>query len=461
MNPKRRTLLKGLAVGGAAVGLGGVGLGHLQAVGARRGADGAFVPGTTDQLAAWLRGTSGAVAIRGAGYSMGGQTQAGGGAQIDMRRMNRVVGFDGAAKTIRVQAGITWRALLDHIDPKNLSVAIMQSYSNFSVGGSLSVNCHGRYVGAGPVVNSVRAIQLLTADGKLHELRPGDPLFAGAIGGYGLVGVITEVELGLVDNTRIQRETRRVALADYPDFFAESIQGRAVLHNADLMPPHFDAPVAITWRRTEDQATIGVRLIARDQDYTTEQWELLAVSELASGPSLRQRYETEPLERAGRVVCWRNHEASLDARSLDPVRPALSEYLLQEYFIPVGAFHSFAREMQRTFARYEPNVLNISIRHSPADTSTLLPWAKQEVFSFVVYHKQRLWAGDSSARGWSQRLIDAALDHGGRHYLPYRLHATKNQVERGYPGLDAMKQLRAVHDPQRRMTNRMWQAYGV
>jgi hypothetical protein len=33
--------------------------------------------------------------------------------------------------------------------------------------------------------------------------------------------------------------------------------------------------------------------------------------------------------------------------------------------------------------------VNVSVRHSPADPLALLPWAKEEVFSFAVFCKQR------------------------------------------------------------------------
>lgn len=71
----------------------------------------------------------------------------------------------------------------------------MQSYANFTVGGSVSVNAHGRYVGHGPVGRSVRALQLVLADGSLVEAGPDTQpeLFRAAIGGYGAVGIITEV----------------------------------------------------------------------------------------------------------------------------------------------------------------------------------------------------------------------------------------------------------------------------
>jgi FAD/FMN-containing dehydrogenase len=60
-----------------------------------------------------------------------------------------------------------WRDLQKVIDKHNLSVKIMQTYANFTVGGSVSVNCHGRYIGHGPIVSSVLELKLITASGQL------------------------------------------------------------------------------------------------------------------------------------------------------------------------------------------------------------------------------------------------------------------------------------------------------
>jgi FAD/FMN-containing dehydrogenase len=68
-----------------------------------------------------------------------------------MRRMNGRVWLRPAERTVRVQAGMRWRDLQDRLDPHGLAVKTMRRYSNFSVGGSVSVNCRGRYVGHGPV----------------------------------------------------------------------------------------------------------------------------------------------------------------------------------------------------------------------------------------------------------------------------------------------------------------------
>jgi hypothetical protein len=69
----------------------------------------------------------------------------------------------------RSLAGMSWRELQDHLDPKGLAVKTMQSDANFSIGGAVSVNAHGRYVGHGPVGHSLRALQLVLADGRVIE----------------------------------------------------------------------------------------------------------------------------------------------------------------------------------------------------------------------------------------------------------------------------------------------------
>lgn len=420
-------------------------------------------PTTSEAVSTALLRSDAPVSIGGGRFSMGGQIAASDSLHLDMRGLNRLLHLDVAGRRVRVQAGMRWRDLQTLIDPHDLSVAIMQSFSNFSIGGSVSVNCHGRYVGKGPLANSIVALRMVAASGESFELsRDSHPeLFHAAIGGYGGLGVITEVELALDVNGRIAREAEFVALADYPEWFREHVLGRgdAVLHNADLAPPRYDRPLAVTWRRTEAPATVAERLIPEGQAYSREQSLIWATSELPFGDEVREKNLTQRQLRE-HPVAWRNHEASLDVASLEPRTRKFSTYLLQEYFIPVEGFAAFAADLRRILTAHDVNALNVSIRHSPADATTLLRWAPREVFSFVLYYKERSsrWADDDSAR-WTRKLIGAALDTGGRYYLPYRLHATKEQFAQAYPEAEAFAALKARVDPRFRFRNRLWERY--
>lgn len=418
-------------------------------------------PATTDGIVAALRTWRGAVCIAGARFSMGGQTREPDALQLDLAGMDRLLALDAHARVARVQAGMRWRRLQALLDPHDLSVKVMQSYSNFSVGGSVSVNCHGRYIGESAIATTVRALQLVTAEGRTLELsRDREPaLFAAVLGGYGGLGVITEVELDLARNTRMARTVSAVPLDDYPDWFQANVLGKddVVMHNADLVPPAFDAPLAITWSHTDLPLTDTRRLVPEGLDYSREQNLIWSATELPGGDALRERFMTRRLQTEPRVI-MRNCEASLDVASIEPRTRRVSTYLLQEYFVPAHAFRDFVARMRTILGAADAEVLNISIRHAKTDTTSLMRWADRDMFCFVLYHKQRTWQ-DARATGWTRALIDAALDHGGRYYLPYRLHATRRQFMRAYPQAERFAAIKRDVDPDNRFRNLLWDRY--
>jgi len=420
-------------------------------------------PASVQDVVQALRRWPGAVAVGGGRYSMGGQIGAEGGLHIDMRAMNTLVWLDAKTRTVRVQAGMRWRDLQDHLDPHDLAVRTMQSYSNFTVGGSVSVNVHGRYVGHGPMAASVRALQIVLANGEIREAsRKQHPdLFRAALGGYGGLGVITEVELDLDTNTAMERSVANVALEDYPGFFAAKVRAnaRAVMHNADLLPPLFDHATAVTWATTDKPVTVPERLVPRGQRYDLGKSVIWAVTELPGGHQL-QRKVVRPALLRGQPVVWRNHEASLDAASLEPASRSQSTYVLQEYFVPVAHFAAFTRGMAHILRRHAAQVLNVSVRHAPPDPDAVMAWARDEVFSWVLYYKQGTSVEAQAKVGrWTRELIDLALQHGGTYYLPYQRHATSAQFAAAYPQADRFRATKAVWDPQGRMTNMLWQQY--
>lgn len=417
----------------------------------------------TDDVRLALKRWSGNVSIGGGRFSMGGQTAVRDGLQLNMRPMNELVAFDPVRRVARVQAGMRWRDLQAVIDPAELSVQTMQSYASFTVGGSVSVNCHGRYVGHGPVSRSVRALQIVLPDGEVVEAsrQTNSELFHAAIGGYGGMGVVTEVELNLDQNFRIRRSTHRVALEDYPAWFVEKVQSdpKALLHNADLMPGAFDVPHCTTWTQTDDALTVEDRLTLPGKNHTKEALFLWAMTELPGGAALRRKIVV-PLSDKPAVV-WRNFEASLDVGELEPASRDFSTYVLQEFFVPETRFIGFARKMSKAMQSISTGTINVSIRHSPAENHVLMTWAQENVFSFVVYYKQRLSpAAQRQVGEWTRSMIELALSHGGTYYLPYQLHATQSQFQHAYPNWGKFKKLRQ-HIGATRFTNTMWSQYGV
>jgi len=424
---------------------------------------GIATPRSTSELQEVLANSRLPVSIGGGHFSMGGHTASPGSLHLDLRQMNAVLAFDPQARTIKVEAGIRWCDIQRLVDPHGLAVKIMQTYANFTVGGALSVNAHGRYMGLGPVVLSVRAILLVLADGTAKHASPSEnvELFHAAIGGYGAIGIIAEVDLELADNVRVERTNRKMATKDYAAWFTTQVRDDrdAIFHNADLYPPQYTRARAVTWRRTERPATSSARLQPLHRLYAVEKYFLWAISETPFG-KLRREYLIDPLLFMRKKVHWRNFEAGYDVAELEPIGRRMRTYVLQEYFVPCERLMEFVPRMTEILNRHKANIINISIRHALADPGTLMAWARGETFAFVLYYKQRT---RNNARErvavWTRELIDAVIACGGTYYLPYQLHATQEQFRRAYPHAAQLFALKQALDPGYRLRGALWDKY--
>jgi FAD/FMN-containing dehydrogenase len=420
-------------------------------------------PQTVDEIIDAIRTSGGPISIGGGRFSMGGQTAYENSLHIDMRKMNRVLHVDTVNKQVTVQAGIVWRSLQQVIDPYDLSVKIMQTYANFTVGGSLSVNCHGRYIGHGPIVSSVMEIKLVTASGEVITANRtlNHDIFAAAIGGYGGIGVIVEVTLQLADNVKVERQIAKVIPTEYNAFFDSNIRNDStvIFQNGDLYPPDFDLISSVAWRTTDKALTDTVRVTPAGEKYWLEAQMMKIVSRGHFGKWIR-RNVVDPYIYQDEKVVWRNREASYDVAELEPESREKDTYVLQEYFIPVRNINSFVPKMKAIYDRYDVNVINVSLRHAYADTLTYLSWAPEEVFAFVIYYKQ---GTDDVARAevkqWTIEMTDAILSEHGRWYLPYQPHASVEQFRKGYPRAAAYFDLKNRLDPQHRFTNKLLDKY--
>ncbi len=425
--------------------------------------DDVYIPGTVEQLQIMLRQNSKNISIGGGRYSMGGQIAHTGSLHIDMRGLNRILDLDVKNKSIKVQAGITWNDIQNVIDQHNLSISIMQTYANFTVGGSLSVNCHGRYVGLGPLILSVISISAVLVSGDLIHASPTDnkEIFYGLVGGYGALGIIVDVELSLVENTKIERIEKKMPLSEYTPFFKKNIRNDndAVFHNADMIPPNFNKARSVTWHITNKPVNTKPR---KDRNfYFIEKYMLWAITETPSG-HLRREYIYEPLIYLRSKITYRNDEANYDVTELEPVSRKNNTYVLQEYFIPIDQLEAFTKLLTSILKRFKVKVVNISIRHGHPDSGSYLAWASEEVFALVLYYKQGVNDADRERVSiWTRELIDAVLQCNGKYYLPYQPHARYEQFHQAYPRSKELFALKDTLDPNYQLRNCLWEKYYI
>jgi FAD/FMN-containing dehydrogenase len=149
---------------------------------------------------------------------------------------------------------------------------------------------------------------------------------------------------------------------------------------------------------------------------------------------------------------------------LEPMTRFLRTYALQEYFIPLENLKSFVLEMLKIFKNYKVNVINVSIRHAlQDDPRLLLSWApNSEVFAIVIYYSQLTTISAQREVGkWTRDLVDlAVIKNNGTYYLPYQLHATKEQFYKAYTRINQWLELKKRLDPENIFRNIFWLKYG-
>lgn len=420
-------------------------------------------PHTAEELQNIIKTTDKPVCIGGGRFSMGGQTASSHSLHIDMRKLNKVLDFSAQEKTIKVQSGIRWCDIQHHIDQHNLSIKIMQTYANFTVGGSLSVNCHGRYIGLGPVILSVKSLDVILANGELLHTSPTvkPEIFYACVGCYNAIGVIVNVELELTENVAVKRSHTKMRRDEYKNFFFNNVRKNidVVFHNGDIYPPLYKNIRAVSWTKTNEKPTEKPRLMPLAAVYPIERYFIGAFSKSRFG-KWRREFIIDPIVFGRKKIHWRNYEAGYDVLELEPESRKESTYVLQEYFVAVEKFNDFASLMAEIFIRHNVNVINVSIRHAKADSGSMLAWAREEVFAFVVWYKQGTTETDKNKVAvWTRELIHAAVSLNGSYYLPYQPHATAEQFQRAYPNAQKLFELKKKLDPDYKFRNIIWDTY--
>lgn len=429
------------------------------------------------QALAFARAHGLSVSVAGTQHSMGGQASHPDALILDMRGMDRV-SVDEGARTVRVGAGAVWRDVLEALHPKGLSVAAMPSIDVLSVGGTVSVNAHGADFRTGSLASTVRSMRVMLADGTVRTVdRTSDPaLFRAVVGGYGLFGVILEVELAAVDDAMYDFDERTVPVASFAELFEDELvpdrSYRMMYAHLSTSPRSFMSEAIVYTYRAVGNGSEPIPPLRQDQDSRIGR----LVLNLARHGGLAQRAkwaaERHVLPRFRACVQPRNEalragEACLVSRNqamyndLGLLRNRLTQYtdILQEYFLPPSRLAAFLADAKDVLRRHDAVLLSASVR-SVQQGETMLDYAPGPRLSVVLYLSQQVDAdGNRDMASLTRELIGIALDHGGTFYLPYQQHYTRAELLRAYPDIDAFFALKRARDPQLLFMNSFYSRY--
>jgi FAD/FMN-containing dehydrogenase len=288
-------------------------------------------------------------------------------------------------------------------------------------------------------------------------------LFSLVLGGYGLFGVMLDVDLHVVPNDYYQAEAHFVAPEQYVARYHELTRNVPDVGMAygriSVAPDSFfgEASVTLLRRRATTQPTQNTLLDEKPSLLKR----LIFRGEIGSdyGKNLRWTLEKRVGETAGRVLS--RNQVMNEPSHLYATRSEAETDILHEYFIPASHFADFIARSRPVFLKYHPELLNVTVRNVEPDTDTTLRYATEEMFGLVLlFHQRRDAAAEQEMRQLTRELIDVALQCGGRYYLPYRPHATVEQFEQAYPQARHFFELKQQYDPRGIFQNEFYLHYG-
>jgi FAD/FMN-containing dehydrogenase len=136
----------------------------------------------------------------GAGLSYGDSCLNEGGTLLDTTRLDRFIEFDRETGRVRCEPGVTLSQLIALALPAGWFPAVVPGTAEVTIGGAVANDVHGKnHHVAGTFGDHVKSLELARSDGSRRTCSRGEntDFFAATVGGLGLTGLITSVELEL------------------------------------------------------------------------------------------------------------------------------------------------------------------------------------------------------------------------------------------------------------------------
>lgn len=428
-------------------------------------------PRSVDELAEVLAAarTEGlAVAFRGAGRSYGDAALGGRGLVVDTSGIDRVLAWDPGSGVLAGEPGVTIETLWKSTLEDGFWPAVVPGTMRPTLAGCVAMNVHGKNnFKAGPFGEHVRRLELLTPRGERIRCGPAEnpEVFHAAVGGLGLLGAVTRVEVALkpVESGRLAVEAavardlgeafdRFEAYLGHADYAVGWIDclatgrglGRGIVHAARYLEAGED-PLARRTLRVAAQGLPGTILgVPKGQLWKLLRW-------FVNDPGMRlvngARYWSGWLKHG--ATHYEGHAAF--AFLLDYVPDWRLAYgpggfIQYQVFVPDATARDCLRDVLELCQVHGlPSYLGVLKRHRP-DRFLLSHapdgWSLALDFKVTDGNRNRLWA-------LTRLLTERVLEAGGRFYMAKDAVLAGGDLERAYgrAAIDAFLAIKRRLDP--------------
>jgi alditol oxidase len=294
---------------------------------------------------------------------------------LSVRSMDKIVGLDAAARTVTVEAGMSYGQLSPQLDSKGLALHNLASLPHISIAGACSTATHGSGDKNGNLATAVSGLEIVTASGDLVRLsrRDDGDTFRGAVVGLGALGAITQVTLDVQPTFQMRQVVyENLPLKEWKDHF-EAVESSAysVSLFTDWQQPRFNE----VWLKSRVEE--GKPFHAPEEFFGAARAtkNLHPIAELSAENCTEQMgvpgpwYERLPHFRMG-------------------FTPSAGKELQSEYFVPRPHAIDAVLAVERLHEQVSPPLMISEIRTIAADDLWMSPCYKQPCVTIHFTWKQ-------------------------------------------------------------------------
>lgn len=403
------------------------------------------------------------ILIQGSHHSQGGHILHPISITLDLCRLNKIELLQN--NSIRVQSGALWKDVIQFLDQHGLSVSIMQSDFDFSIGGSIATNVHGWPVNKGPLVESIESFRIMLANGQVKNCSRTEnkDLFQTAIGGYGLLGIILDANLKTTPNNIYNFKSIIVKDTEFEKTFRARVLNNSkstmFFGRLSLDKHNFLKKIDIKYHEETSKTVKNEKLTASSSTFNFTNW------------FFEKTQDYNFLKR----VRWYIESSALFSRKFDNISrnkllyQSVNDYvnnkkgridLLQEYFIPLDKAEEFINYLQSLQPEIQHPLMNITVREVLKNQETILNYTPQDMICFVMFFRgPNTIKFENSLKQTVLKMTDKSLELNGKYYLPYRAYQTKGQFKKAYPNYRVFNKIKNKYDPKKLFTSEFYNSY--
>jgi FAD/FMN-containing dehydrogenase len=401
------------------------------------------------------------ISIAGARHSMGGHTMYPNGIVINMLPYKQMK-LNTSGNVLTIGSGALWEDAILYLDKHNKSVSIMQAFSSFSIGGSLSVNGHGWQKNLPPISSSVISFSLMNYEGEIMNCSRNEnsELFKLVLGGYGLFGIILDVKIKVVDNKALKYNYINLSTEKYIEYYNKFItknnKTELVFGRLRISKKRFLEEATLNFFETTPQSPTPLK---KNKSIESKRIVFRGSVDSEYGKRLRWDLETSANKISKNAIFSRNELLNDDVLLIEN-KDTTSTDILHEYFVPERNFNQFIQDIKPVLLKSDIDLLNITIRRVDEDTDSYMNYARESVYGFVIlFNQKKTDQQENSMSLLTNQLVDISIKNKGTFYLPYRLHINKEKMRIVYPQSNDFFELKKKYDPKEIFSNKFYDHY--